>query len=113
MLSGSDNIPGIDTGSITNRAIIVSAAHSETRTYHVQWNLSNTDTLGTKIIVLISEVSLFQGENNMYVYHVGTRSIVLINQVVLILEVSFKRGWFHCIQRRAGVKAMSFTLTIL
>ena len=26
-------------------------------------NLSNTDTLGTKIIVLIIEVSLFQGEN--------------------------------------------------
>ena len=32
----------------------------------LQWNLSNVDTLGTKIIVLISEVSIFQGENNMY-----------------------------------------------
>ena len=32
----------------------------------MQWNLSNADTLGTKIIVLISEVSLFQGENNMF-----------------------------------------------
>ena len=31
----------------------------------VQWNLSNTDTLGTKIIFLISDVSLFQGENNI------------------------------------------------
>jgi len=26
------------------------------------------DTLGTKVIVLISEVSLFQGENNNYVF---------------------------------------------
>ena len=34
-------------------------------------------TLGTKIIVLISEVSLFQGEN-MYLYKVGTQSSVLI-----------------------------------
>ena len=32
----------------------------------LQWNLSDTDTLGTKIIVLISEVSLFQGKNNMW-----------------------------------------------
>ena len=31
----------------------------------IQWILSNTDTLGTKIIVLISEVSLFQGENDV------------------------------------------------
>ena len=28
----------------------------------LQWNLSNMGTLGTKTIVLISEVSLFQGE---------------------------------------------------
>ena len=47
------------------------------------WNLSNTDTLGTKIIVLISEVSLFEGENKMYLYKVGTQSSVLINQVSL------------------------------
>ena len=33
--------------------------------YEAKWNLSNTDTLGTKAIVLISEVSLFQGENNI------------------------------------------------
>ena len=44
------------------------------------------DTHGTKIIVQISEVSLFHGENNMYLYKVGTQSNVLINQV------SFKRG---------------------
>ena len=50
------------------------------------------DTLGTKIIVLISEVSLFQGENNMYLYKVGTQSSVLIKQGILISEVSFKRG---------------------
>ena len=52
----------------------------------IQWNLSTTDTLGTKIVVLISEVSLFQGENNMYLYKVGTRSSVLINQVSLFQE---------------------------
>ena len=41
------------------------------------------DTLGTKTIVLISEVSLFQGKNNMYSYKVGIQSSVLINQVPL------------------------------
>ena len=45
-----------------------------------------------KIIVLISEVSLFQAENNMYLYKVGTQSSVLSKQGVLISEVSFKRG---------------------
>ena len=55
---------------------------------HLQWNLSNTDTLWTKIIVPISEVSFFQGENK-----VGTQSRVLINQGVLFSEVSFKRGF--------------------
>ena len=40
-------------------------------------------TLGTKIIVLISEVSLFQGENSVYLYEVGTQSSVLINQVFI------------------------------
>ena len=59
---------------------------------YIQWNLSNTDTLGTKIIILINEVSFFQGENNMYLYKVGTQSSVLIKQGVLISEVSFKRG---------------------
>ena len=47
---------------------------------------------GTQSSVLISEVSLFQGENNMYLYKDGTQSSVLINQGVLISEVSFKRG---------------------
>ena len=32
----------------------------------LQWNLSTADTLEAKIIVLISEMSLFQGENNIY-----------------------------------------------
>ena len=41
------------------------------------------DTLGTKIIVLIGEVSLFLGENSMYLYKVGTQSNVLINQEFL------------------------------
>ena len=31
----------------------------------IQLNVSNADTLETKIITLISEVSLFQGENNI------------------------------------------------
>ena len=54
----------------------------------LQWNLSNTNPIsGTKIIVLISEVSLFQGENNMYLCKVGTRSSVLIYQRVLISGV--------------------------
>ena len=47
----------------------------------LQLNLSNTDTIGSKIIVLISEVSLFQGEN-MQLY-VGSWPSVLINQVFL------------------------------
>ena len=51
----------------------------------IQWNLSNTDNLGTKIIVLISEVSFFQGKNNMHLYKVGTQLSVLIKQGVLIL----------------------------
>ena len=58
----------------------------------MQWNLSNTDTLETRITVLISEVSLFQGENNMYLYKVGSRPGVLIKQGVLISEVSLNRG---------------------
>ena len=38
------------------------------------------DTIGTKIF---GEVSLFQGENTMYLYKVVTQSSVLINQVSL------------------------------
>ena len=49
----------------------------------VEWNLSNTDTIGTKTVVLISEVFLFQGKNIMYLYKVGTRSSALINEVSL------------------------------
>ena len=51
----------------------------------VEWNLSNTDAIGTKTAVLISEVFLFQGKSIMYLYKVGTRSSALIN------EVSFNR----------------------
>ena len=59
----------------------------------LQWNPSNMDIIGTKTSVLISEVSLFQGDNNTCLYKVGTQTSVLINQVcVLISEVSFKRG---------------------
>ena len=46
----------------------------------ILWNLSIMDIIGTKIFVLISEVSLFQGENNTYAYKVGTRSSVLTNR---------------------------------
>ena len=52
---------------------------------------SGTSLIETKIIVLISEVSLLEGENNMYLYKVGIQSSVLIKQGVLISEVSFKR----------------------
>ena len=42
------------------------------------------DTIGTKAIVLVSEVPLFQGKNNiMHLHKVGTRSSVLINEVSL------------------------------
>ena len=44
----------------------------------------NMDTIGTKLIVLISEVSLFQGDNNLY--KVGTQSSVIVS------EVFFERG---------------------
>ena len=43
----------------------------------LQLNLSNRDTIGTKIFVLINEVSLFQEEKNTYLYKVGTRSSIL------------------------------------
>ncbi len=52
--------------------------------YVVQWNLSNTDTLGPIKFVLIKEVSSFQGANNAYLYKVGTWSSVLIREVSLI-----------------------------
>ena len=55
-------------------------------TISVQRNLSNTGTHGTKILVLISEVSLFQGENKCIYIKLGIWSSVVINQV------SSKRG---------------------
>ena len=48
----------------------------------------NVDTIGTNLIVLISEVSLFQGDNNLY--KVGTQSSVLINQVHLFQRCSLR-----------------------
>ncbi len=59
---------------------------------HVQWNLSNTDTLGPIICVLNREVSSFWGANNTFLYEAGTWSSVLIREVSLISGVSFKRG---------------------
>ncbi len=47
----------------------------------LQWNLSNTDTLGPIKCVLIREVSSFQGATNTYLYEVGTWSSVLIREV--------------------------------
>ncbi len=51
---------------------------------HVQWSLSNTNTLGPIKCVLIREMSSFQGANNRYLYEVGTWSSVLIREVSLI-----------------------------
>ena len=47
----------------------------------LQWNPSNTDTLGPLKCVLIRGVSSFQGANNTYLYEVGTWSSVLIREV--------------------------------
>ena len=45
---------------------VLDPTHSQTiLMLNIQWKLSNTGTGGTKIIVLISEVFLFQGENIM------------------------------------------------
>ena len=57
----------------------------------LQWILPTMDTTGTKTVVLISEVSLFQRENIMYLYEVGTGLSVLINQGVLYSRVFFIR----------------------
>ena len=51
----------------------------------------NLNTLGTKIFVLISEVSLFQGED---LYKVMTQSGALINQVSLFQGCPI--SGFHC-----------------
>ncbi len=69
-------------GSVSLHVYI--AKHSLARNLYVQWNLSNTDTLGPIICVLFREVSSFQGANNTYVYVVGTWSSVLIREVSLI-----------------------------
>ena len=59
----------------------------------LQWNLSNTDTLGTKKSVLFSEVSYVQGETINTYFH------VLIKESVFILKLS-KRSFtvFHCVE---------------
>ena len=54
----------------------------------LQWNPSNTDTLGPLKYVQIREESSFQGTNNTYLHGVGTWSRV----GVLISQVSFRRG---------------------
>ncbi len=51
---------------------------------HLQWNLSNTYTLGPMKCVLIREVSSFQGSNNTCVYEVGTWTSVPIREASLI-----------------------------
>jgi len=48
---------------------------------YIQWDPSNTDTLGPLKCVLIRGVSSFQGANNTYLYEVGTWSSVLIRKV--------------------------------
>ena len=53
------------------------------------------------MIVLISEVPLFQGENNMYLYKVSTQSSVLLNQMSVLARYSYFSGIYreeiHCI----------------
>ena len=57
------------------------------------------DTIGTKTIALISEMSLFQGENNMYLHEVGTQSSLLINQVSLFQACPLREvPLYACIQ---------------
>ena len=53
------------------------------------------DNLGTPIIALISEAALFQGENNVYLYKVGTQSSVLINQVSLFQICPLREDPLH------------------
>ena len=48
----------------------------------LQWNLSNTDTLKTTILVLIGEVASFHAGGE-YSCKLGTQSSVPINQVSL------------------------------
>ncbi len=50
----------------------------------IQWNLSNTDTLGPIKCVLVREVFSFHGANNTYLYEVGTWSSVLIKEASLV-----------------------------
>jgi len=57
----------------------------------IQWDPSNTDTLGSLKCALIRGVSSFQGANNTYLYEVGIWSSVLIREVSSF-QVSFKRG---------------------
>ena len=59
----------------------------------LQWNLSNTHTLKAALLVLISEVSLFQGENKC---KVGTQANCPDIPSILVSGRSFKRGSMHC-----------------
>ncbi len=60
----------------------------------IQWNLSNTDTLGPIKCVLIREVSSFQGANNTYLHKVGTWSSVLIREVSTVHSQSSKLEYY-------------------
>ena len=53
---------------------------------YIQWNLSNMDTLGAKIIVLIGDVSIFQGENNSVFIKLG------LSQVSWLIRCPYFRG---------------------
>jgi len=74
----NESVVTCNCSHLTNFAILVVRIHfliecTQLRWFsNIQWSLSNTDTLGTKTIVLISEVSLFQGENNMYLYSLNS-----------------------------------------
>ncbi len=59
----------------------------------VQWNLSNTDSLGPMKCVLIEEVSSFQGANNTYLqWNLSNTDTLGPIKCVLIEEVSSFQG---------------------
>ena len=47
---------------------------------HIQWNLSNEDTIGTKESVLITEVSSFQRVKCMVFINLGPADVSLLER---------------------------------
>ena len=58
----------------------------------IQWNLSNTDTIGTKVFVLISEVSSFQGKIKDIYIKLGLSQVSRLSKLSLFQRCpSFKK----------------------